>query len=191
MRLVIYGDFNCPFSALASARGSHLERAGIAEVDWRAVAHDLEIPTLGQPIGPPERRAHATEIEQVRRLLLADEAVELALPTVRANTMAATEAYAATAPSSREPVRTELFRAYWAEGRNLGDPAVLDAMGLPGRSPGTATTWREEWLGFDPPLVPIMVLPDGYVSRGLGALARLGQLIVGARSRDRRAEKQT
>ena len=56
MRLVIYGDFNCPFSALASDRAARLERAAVAEVDWRAVAHDLRIPTVGGPIGPDDRR---------------------------------------------------------------------------------------------------------------------------------------
>jgi hypothetical protein len=34
MRLVVYGDFNCPFSALASSRVARLELAGFV----RAVA---------------------------------------------------------------------------------------------------------------------------------------------------------
>jgi hypothetical protein len=88
-------------------------------------------------------------------------------------------------------VRGELFRAYWQEGLNLGDPAALDAMGLTASAPGTARAWREEWLGLDRPLVPIMVLPDGYVSRGLGALARLGELIVEAQAGHRQAELRT
>ena len=40
--LVVYGDFNCPFSALASARVEYLERHGFAAVDWRAVEHGFE-----------------------------------------------------------------------------------------------------------------------------------------------------
>jgi hypothetical protein len=191
MRLVMFGDFNCPFSALASVRAARLERAGIAEVDWRAVAHDLEIPTLGEPIGPRDRRAYEAEIEQVRGLLLADETIELHVPTVRANTLAATEAYAATTAPSRMRVREELFRAYWREEVNLGDPAALDAMGLAASAPATARVWREQWLALDRPLVPIMVLPDGYVSRGLGALARLGELIIEAQAGHPQAELQS
>ena len=191
MRVVIYGDFNCPFSALASVRVARLEHAGIVECDWRAVAHDLEIPTLGEAIGPSDRRAYAAEIEQVRGLLLADETIELDVPTVRANTVTATDAYAATAPSCRDQVRVDLFSAYWRQDRNIGDSAVLDAMGLAWRSPVAAAAWREEWLALDRPLVPIMVLPDGYVSRGLGALARLGDLIGNAQGEHRQTEKQT
>jgi predicted DsbA family dithiol-disulfide isomerase len=180
MRLVIYGDFNCPFSALASIRVARLEQAGIAEVDWRAVAHDLEIPALGEHVGSANARAYEAEIEQVRGLLLADETIKLQVPTVRANTAAATEVYAATETRTRARVRIELFRAYWEEGRNVGDPAFLDTMGLASRAPRTAADWRNEWLALDRPLVPMMRLPDGYVSRGLGALARLGDLIIGA-----------
>jgi predicted DsbA family dithiol-disulfide isomerase len=187
----MYGDFNCPFSALASTRLARLERAGIAEVDWRAVAHDLDIPTLGEPIGPRDRRAYEAEIEQVRGLLLTNETIELHVPTVRANTVAATESYAATTAPSRMQVRGELFRAYWQEGLNLGDPAALSAMGLAASAPGMARAWREQWLALDRPLVPIMVLPDGYVSRGLGALARLGELIIEGQSGHRQAELQT
>ena len=191
MRVVIYGDFNCPFSALASVRVARLERAGIVECDWRAVAHDLEISRLGEAIGRSDRRAYAAEIEQVRGLLLADETVELDVPAVRANTVTATEACAATAPSCRDQVRVDLFSAYWRQDRNIGDSAVLDAMGLAWRSPVAGAAWREEWLALDRPLVPIMVLPDGYVSRGLGALARLGDLIGNPQGEHRQTEKQT
>lgn len=36
--------------------------------------------------------------------------------------------------------------------------------------------WRDEWLSFDRRVVPMLVLPDGYVSRGLGVLGRLADL---------------
>lgn len=178
MQLMMYGDFNCPFSALASSRVARLERTGIAEVDWRAVAHDLEIPVAGERVGGARSHAYAAELEQVRGLLLPDETLALKVPADRANTVAATEAYAATEPPSRAQTRIDLFRAYWEEGKNLADPEVLDAMGLASRAPTTAAAWRTEWLDFDRPLVPVMRLPDGYVSRGLGALARLADIIV-------------
>ena len=180
MRLVIYGDFNCPFSALASLRAERLAHAGVAEVDWRAVAHDPEIPESGAPVGGADAKAYAAEIEQVHGLLLADETLKLRVPTVRSNTAVATAAYAATKTGSRAQARIELFRAYWEEGGNLSDPTVLDAMGLRLRAPGIAGGWRNEWLAFDRPLVPMMCFPDGYVSRGLGALVRLGEMIVEA-----------
>lgn len=180
MRLVIYGDFNCPFSALASSRAARLVQAGTAQVDWRAVAHDLEIPEQGEAVEKANARAYEAELVQVRGLLLPDESLTLRVPTVRSSTVAATDAYAATEPRSRAQVRAELFRAYWEQGKDIGDPIVLRAMGFESRAPAIAADWRSEWLDFDRPLVPMMRLPDGYVSRGLGALARLGDLIADA-----------
>jgi predicted DsbA family dithiol-disulfide isomerase len=180
MQLVIYGDFNCPFSALASSRSARLERAGAAQVDWRAVAHDLAIPAQGEVVEQSDARAYEAELEQIRGLLLPDEHVALSVPTVRSSTVVAAEAYAAVEPLSRAQVRNALFRAYWEQGRDLGNPDVLRAMGLESRAPKIAADWRSEWLDFDRPLVPIMRLPDGYLSRGLGALARLADLLVDA-----------
>ncbi len=40
MDLTVYGDFNCPYSYLASQRVDALARSGRAEVEWRAVEHD-------------------------------------------------------------------------------------------------------------------------------------------------------
>jgi hypothetical protein len=44
MRLVVYGSFNCPYSLLASRRVDRLIDLGIADVEWRAVVHDPDIP---------------------------------------------------------------------------------------------------------------------------------------------------
>lgn len=180
MQLVIYGDFNCPFSALASSRVTRLEQAGAAQVDWRAVAHDLEIPPDGEAVEGANPHAYQAELDQVHGLLLPDERLTLRLPAVRSSTVAATDAYAATEPRSRSRVRLELFRAYWEQGRDIGDPVVLNTMRLDTRNTALAAEWRSEWLHLDRPLVPMMRLPDGYVSRGLGVLARLSELIEGA-----------
>jgi hypothetical protein len=149
-------------------------------VDWRAVAHDLEIPAEGEPVERANAQTYQAELDQVHGLLLPDERLTLRLPAVRSSTVAATDAYAATEPRSRSRVRVELFRAYWEQGRDIGDPLVLDALGLEPRNAMLASEWRSEWLQLDRPLVPMMRLPDGYVSRGLGVLARLSELIAGA-----------
>ena len=51
--------------------------------------------------------------------------------------------------------------------------AKLDAMG---RDDVIARRWQGEFEGLPRPITPTLVLPDGYISRGLGALARLGAL---------------
>jgi hypothetical protein len=44
VHLAVYGDFNCPFSALATARATVLEARGLAVIEGRAVEHDPAIP---------------------------------------------------------------------------------------------------------------------------------------------------
>ncbi len=64
VRLIIYGDFNCPFSALASARATELEARDLVEIEWRAVEHDPSIRDTGEPVTAERKaefrtRAHA------------------------------------------------------------------------------------------------------------------------------------
>lgn len=40
MKVIVYGDFNCPYCYLASQRSARLARDGMTEIDWRAVEHD-------------------------------------------------------------------------------------------------------------------------------------------------------
>ena len=47
MKLTVYGDFNCPYSYLASQRAGQLIRGGMAQVDWRAVEHDRRLALTG------------------------------------------------------------------------------------------------------------------------------------------------
>lgn len=178
MDLRIYGDFNCPFSRLASRRAARLEEQGAATVDWRAVEHDPAIPQEGQPVVGDLAAEIGRELDQIRSLLRPGEALELRLPPLRPNTAAATAAYAAVPPERRPAAREALFAALWAEGRDIGDDAVLAGLGLTRRDPGGAVTWRDEWLGLERPIVPVMVLPGGRVSRGLGALDRLADLLA-------------
>ena len=49
MKLVIYGDFNCPYSCLASVRADALSANGITGIEWRAVEHDPGIPRPSEP----------------------------------------------------------------------------------------------------------------------------------------------
>lgn len=176
--LRIYGDFNCPFSRLASRRAARLEATGAATVDWRAVEHDPEIPLAGQPVTGELAAEIERELVQIRGLMRAGEP-ELSLPPRRPNTARATAAYAACPPERRGAAREALFDALWAQGLDIGDTDVLAGLGLVGSDDVLAATWRTEWLGLERPIVPMMVLPDGRVSRGLGALQRLADLLDG------------
>lgn len=184
--VVIFGDFNCPFSALASARASELERRGAAYVNWRLVEHDPTIAPGGELALGDVGQEIRGELEIIRGLLGADEPDLLRAPSRRVNTARAVEAYAAAGTGSgleAARLRERLFTAYWHHGRDISDPGVLQDLGAMGANKVLADRWRGEWQSLDQPIVPTMVLPDGYVSRGLGALARLldacrGQLDV-------------
>ena len=99
MHLVIYGDFNCPFSALASDRAARLEQTGTATVDWRAVEHAPDISRTGDSAASIEEVDR--ELEQVYALLVDGEDLHLARPARPSNSRAAVEAYAAVEPNRR------------------------------------------------------------------------------------------
>lgn len=175
-QIIVYGDFNCPFSALASARVGYLERHGLADVDWRAVEHAPDIPSHGRELIGDQRDELRGELDQIRSLLTDGEADQLTLPAIQSNTRRATLAYAATPAVDRPRLREHLFSAYWMHQADLADPETLLSLGATDEDVPTAARWQDEWLALPGPIVPVIVLPDGYVSRGLGALARLAQL---------------
>jgi predicted DsbA family dithiol-disulfide isomerase len=179
-RLTIYGDFNCPFSALASARADVLLAAGTHEIEWRAIQHERAIPVGGERVEGDSAVALAAEIAAILELSEHDERLHLAVPPVRSNTALASAAFAAERRDV-DALRRRLFAAVWTDGRNVGDPDELDRLGAGGRDVATARRWQEDFDALPRPITPTLVLADGYVSRGLGALARLAELAAAAR----------
>jgi hypothetical protein len=165
MNLVVYGDFNCPYSALASARVDTLLAAG-HEIEWRAVQHDASMPSLGVDMDGEAGAEVDREIEEVLSLLRDGEGFELRLPKVRPNTAHACRVYAA------DPVPEVRRRWFdWAWGRS-GEPDAT------AEDADVAAAWQREWDATEKKMVPMLVLPDGYISRGLGALKRLADMIA-------------
>jgi predicted DsbA family dithiol-disulfide isomerase len=175
-RLTIFGDFNCPFSALASARADVLLAANDCEVDWRAIQHDIAIPPAGEPVVGDAAAGLAAEVATIAGLNDDGLRVHLVVPPVRSNTAIASAVFAAAVGEEADRLRRRLFAAVWAEGRNVGDPAELDRLEAVGRDDALARRWQHEFEALPRPITPTLVLPDGYVSRGLGALARLADL---------------
>jgi predicted DsbA family dithiol-disulfide isomerase len=182
VRLTIYGDFNCPFSALASVRADVLlTTADAYEIDWRALQHDTGIPPDGEAVDGDTAVGLADEVATIADLSDHDVRLHLVVPPVRSNTAAACAALAA-AGDDVDLLRRRLFAAVWAEGRNLGDPAEVDRLGGIDRDDVTAHRWQDEFEALPQPITPTLVLPDGYISRGLGALARLAELVAATTS---------
>ncbi|HEX4983875.1 MAG TPA: DsbA family protein [Ilumatobacteraceae bacterium] len=180
-RLKIYGDFNCPFSALASVRADVLLAAGAYEIDWRAIQHDTSIPKGGEAVEGATAAMLAAEVATILELSADDVRLHLAVPPVRSNTAASSAAFAA-AGDDADRLRRRLFVAVWAEGRNVGEPAVLGRLGADGRDDVVARRWQDEFEALPRPITPTLVLPDGTVSRGLGALTRLAEFVAATSS---------
>jgi 2-hydroxychromene-2-carboxylate isomerase len=144
-------------------------------IEWRAIQHDTAIPLDGEPVEGETAAGLESEVATVLDLSEHDAHLQLIVPPVRSNTAAACAAFAA-AGDDADRLRRQLFAAVWVEGRNLGDPAVLDCLDAVGGDDVTARRWQGQFESLPRPITPTLVLPDGYISRGLGALARLATL---------------
>ena len=123
MHLIVYGDFNCPYSYLASQRVDELARLGGAEVEWRAVEHDPALALTGTPSGlDPEHWQR--ELAELALLAEEDEQVPGAAPSLISNTGAAVAAYAeAVTDGVQDDLRRSLFAEIWLHRRHLSGSA--------------------------------------------------------------------
>ena len=118
MAVVVYGDFNCPYSYLASMRVDLLKQSGV-EVDWRAVEHDRALAVTGTS-SAADRAGWERELTEVVALALPGEDAPAAPPPVISNTGAAVAAYAeAVSDGVADELRRRLFQAIWVQGRHL------------------------------------------------------------------------
>jgi 2-hydroxychromene-2-carboxylate isomerase len=122
MHLIVYGDFNCPYSCLASQRMDELARLGVAEVEWRAVEHDPALALTGTPRSlDPERWQR--ELAELALLAEEDEQAPGVAPSVISNTGAAVAAYAeAVTDGVQDDLRRSLFSEIWVNRRHLSSP---------------------------------------------------------------------
>jgi len=122
MHLIVYGDFNCPYSCLASQRADEAARLGEAEVEWRAVEHDPALALTGTPssLDPERWRRQLAELA-----LLAEDGEQVPgiVPSVISNTGAAVAAYAeAVTDGVQDDLRRSLFSEIWVKRRHLSSP---------------------------------------------------------------------
>jgi hypothetical protein len=140
MHLIVYGDFNCPYSYLASQRVDAVARAGRAEVEWRAVEHDRRLALTGtRSSSDPERWQR--ELAEVAALAGPDEQVPRAAPALVSNTGAAVAACAeAVADGVEDELRRSVFSEIWVRLRHLSDPyevrQLVRALMYPAAPPG-------------------------------------------------------
>ena len=158
MTVIVYGDFNCPYSYLASQRADLLSKAGVA-VDWRAVEHDRRLPATGSR-ADAGRAGWDRELTEVASLALPGEQVPV-LPATISNTEAAVAAYAeAVSDGVADELRRRLFLAIWVQGLNLSSPYEV-------RRLVTAVMWPQEDITdrLASPDLPSLLLHDPDLTR--------------------------
>lgn len=152
MYATVWSDYCCPWCYLALDREAQLEQLGV-EVTVLPYELHPETPAEGVPLRPGGRRAAV--FEHVGREC---EAVGLAfrLPERSPNTrtvLEVAEAVRRTSPEAFPALHRSLFAAHFAEGRDLGDPAVVDDLvARAGAEPAAvrasvATGEASRWVG--------------------------------------------
>jgi hypothetical protein len=152
VKVIVYADFNCVYSYLASQRADRLTREGTAEVDWRGVEHLPRLPVTGYQPRPgqaqPGGEAGPDDLAEARRLALPGEQLPAGPPSVISNTRAAVSAYAeAIADGIQDRLRLRLFESIWAQGRNMSSADDV-------RRVVTALLWPAD------PIYPHLASPD-------------------------------
>ena len=131
--VAVYSDYTCPWCYVGARRLERLreELSGDVrlEVEWRPFEIHPEVPPAGMPVEELPYTDEQWEVmtEALRRHAEA-EGLEIGNRPKVSNTHRAL--LAATYAQAEEPDRFDafheaLFRAYFAEGRDLGDPEVV------------------------------------------------------------------
>ncbi len=203
-RIVVYGDFNCPWSYLASRRAAVLATDGV-KVDWRAVEHEPWRPSrfTDSSVRFTDLRE---EMDHVVAELAPGEELPYSLagfvPYTRAAVSGYAEAYAAGVASR---VRDVLFEAFWMHAFDLGDAKVLrtllvdavrsgsspsellrewgyavDVTGGPVTTPAwrLVTSWAQQWRDTGKETVPVVLVGEAAPLFGTDAVEWLGAELV-------------
>jgi DSBA-like thioredoxin domain len=119
VKVIVYGDFNNLYCYLASQRADQLVREGKADVEWCAVEHRPRLPVTGAK-PPPGSVGAQDDLAEAAQHALPGEQLPAGPPAVISNTSAAVSAYAEpVADGIQDRLRLRLFKAIWAQGRNM------------------------------------------------------------------------
>ncbi len=125
--IIVYSDYVCPWCYIGLARIERLRRDLGVDVAWRAFELHPETPRSGARLdgrlgGEARARAYRENISQ----LAAASGLALRMPAVIANSHLALEAAEfAREHGGFEAYHPALFRAYFEEGRDIGDGETL------------------------------------------------------------------
>jgi len=136
VRLEVFSDYTCPWCYVGWARLENALRRlpdGVStSIDWRPFEIHPEVPLDGMPVEdlpyPPDVWA---QMQDALRRSAAEEGLDVGMRPKVSNThrALAAGAYAqAEEPETFPAFHERLFKGYFAEGGDLGDPTVVDRL---------------------------------------------------------------
>jgi predicted DsbA family dithiol-disulfide isomerase len=184
VRAVIYTDLNCPFCYATEARIAALGAED--EVEWRGVEHEPDLPV---PMDPSDAELAAELGEEVDSVRSRAPEVPIAVPESKPNTGLGLHAVAAALradPQRGAAFRRAVYAAYWRDGADISDPAVLAVIaaqyGFDELEPRhedevQVASWRLAWERGPRQGVPLIVRDDGDTLYGLKDQAEIERFL--------------
>jgi predicted DsbA family dithiol-disulfide isomerase len=184
MAVTLFTDLNCPFCYATEQR---LEQLGVSDrIAWRGVEHEPELPV---PMALDDVEIAAELAEEVESVRARAPEVDIAVPPGKANTAAGLLATAAALRVDAlrgAAFRRAVYRAFWRDGRDVSDPAVLEALardqGLPALATRpedavTVASWQLQWQRSPLRGVPLLIRDDGETVYGLKDVDTLARFV--------------
>jgi predicted DsbA family dithiol-disulfide isomerase len=184
MRAVLYTDLNCPFCYATERR---LEALGAHDrIEWRGIEHEPDLPV---PMLTEDEELTAELTDEVDSVQSRAPEVDIALPPGKPNTALAVRAAAAAEridPVRARSFRHSIYRAFWVDGTDISQRAVLDALAadaglaleLRPEDDVRVTSWRLDWERSPLRGVPLLVRSDGEVLYGLKDVETLERFVA-------------
>jgi len=127
-KVIVFSDYICPFCFVGKSRIDKLRSDFDVDVEWRGIEIHPETPMEGVPRYKIDTGFYSQLWTNVERLA-EESGVEIRPPPILANSSLALIASEYTKNERKfEAFHNAVFRAYWQEGKNIGDLKVLFAI---------------------------------------------------------------
>ena len=135
-KVIIYSDYICPFCCIGKKRIERLQKEFDVDVEWRGLEIHPETPPEGQTLEEMGLNPNYIDmvIENVNRLAAEVGLILKPPPKISNSKMALLLCEYARDKGKFDEYHTEIFKAYWEDGLDIGDIEVLldiiDKIGL-------------------------------------------------------------
>jgi predicted DsbA family dithiol-disulfide isomerase len=133
LKIVMFSDFVCPFCYIGFEVMRKLKKEFDLEIEWRGFQIHPEWPGEGIPIDQARSASDMDVRQQVWKRISAmaeAEGLPIAPPSVFTNSRAALAACEyARELGKDEDFEARIYRAYFVEGANIGDPELIARLG--------------------------------------------------------------